>query len=591
MPEMRRVIVELRYSAGRRDLARDVASGETRPHVTADVVPSIAGLEIDPTYPPVELPALVAASSRGPRDVTEGLALDTDETHATYLVRATVSEDDLDATVAAADSNQAVVGLFADVAVQPCLICPGDPAAGDDSDVERLLCADRLRDCGMDGSGVLVAVVDTGINMAYLNARGKNPGFDAARSWTPVAGLTPGDLPVDHGTMCAFDVCIAAPKCTLLDIALLQSTTPGRTIMEGFLSDAVLAYRHLLDVMTAPQRPGECRSMVVNNSWGMFHPSWDFPVGHPGNYSDNADHPFNRIVASLDLAGADILFAAGNCGPDCPDGRCRGVTSNAIYGANSHPQVLSVAGVDTTKTRVGYSSVGPGRLTKQKPDLAGYTHFKGSGVYPADGGTSAATPVVAGVVAALRSRIPHQASRPETSPAAVRNLLVKTAEDAGLTGYDFEYGWGIVNGCALAAAHCGDRECPCPDRPCRTCCCCCCCCRCRRCGCETELPDLVPVPEGDSGFCRRRDGTLLVRICNQGNGPAGPSTTTVDFGSHGAVDVATPALAAGACVDLSVQIPPGCFDPDCEFRITADSRGVVSESNETNNTASGSCLG
>jgi hypothetical protein len=26
--------------------------------------------------------------------------------------------------------------------------------------------------------------------------------------------------------------------------------------MEGFLSDAVLAYRHLLDVMLAPKRPG-----------------------------------------------------------------------------------------------------------------------------------------------------------------------------------------------------------------------------------------------------------------------------------------------------------------------------------------------
>jgi hypothetical protein len=56
---------------------------------------------------------------------------------------------------------------------------------------------------------------------------------------------------------------------------------------------------------------------------------------------------------------ARILFAAGNCRADCPDSRCQGVTSNAIYGANGHPQVLCVAGVDTTKQRVGYSTIGP----------------------------------------------------------------------------------------------------------------------------------------------------------------------------------------------------------------------------------------
>jgi hypothetical protein len=160
--------------------------------------------------------------------------------------------------------------------------------------------------------------------------------------------------------------------------------------MEGLLSDAVLAYRHLLNIMLAPRRPGEMRSLVVNNSWGMFHPSWDYPVGHPGNYSDNPNHPFNRIVVTLERAGADIVFAAGNCGSDCPDGRCRGVTAKAIYGANSSPAVLTVGGVDISGLRVGYSSKGPGRLTPNKPDVCGFTHFSGSGVYAAAGGTSAA---------------------------------------------------------------------------------------------------------------------------------------------------------------------------------------------------------
>src|SRR5205814_5525407 len=141
------------------------------------------------------------------------------------------------------------------------------------------------------------------------------------------------------------------------------STTPGATAMAGLLSDAVLAYSKLRQILVA--MPASKRAMVISNSWGMFSPKWDFPPVHPGNYSDNANHPFNIIVASLENAGTDILFAAGNCGRDCADGRCDFGTTHPICGANSHPSVISVAGVDTTKSRVGYSSQGPGRLTSQ----------------------------------------------------------------------------------------------------------------------------------------------------------------------------------------------------------------------------------
>ncbi len=367
-----------------------------------------------------------------------------------YVMRAEVDEKDAEKAAEALMKKSGVRGVYADVPMVPQMICPGSPPQGTDRTVESRLCTSALRRAGADGDGVLVAIVDTGINMAHIRSKGKNPGFDAARSWVPRAGLTPGNLPVGHGTMCAFDACIAAPKCTLLDIALLQSNRTGATRMEGFLSDAVRAYQHLIRVMRAPRRPGETRSLVVNNSWGMFHPSWDFPVGHPGNYSDNPGHPFNRIVTTLARHGADILFAAGNCGSDCPDGRCRGVTTRAIYGANSHPQVLSVAGVDTTKTRVGYSSKGPGRLARNKPDISGYTHFAGSGVYAADGGTSAACPVVAGVVAAIRTKRPYIAGNPSRSPASIRRMVTSTAQDLGTRGYDFSHGYGVVNGCSIA---------------------------------------------------------------------------------------------------------------------------------------------
>ena len=190
--------------------------------------------------------------------------------------------------------------------------------------------------------------------------------------------------------------------------------------MAGLLSDAVLAYSKLRTILNG--MPVTKRAMVISNSWGMFSPTWDFPPGHSGNYSDNANHPFNLIVASLEAAGADILFAAGNCGRDCPDSRCAFGAAPPICGANSHPAVLSVAGVDVNKARVGYSSQGPGRLNAKKPDIAIYTHFVGSLVYPEDGGTSAACPVAAGVVAAIRSKYPVS----KLSPLQLRSLIFKS---------------------------------------------------------------------------------------------------------------------------------------------------------------------
>jgi hypothetical protein len=112
--------------------------------------------------------------------------------------------------------------------------------------------------------------------------------------------------------------------------------------------------------------------------------------------------------------------------------------------------VYSVAGVDVTNTRVGYSSQGPGRLSTRKPDISAYTHFRGSDVYPnrVDGGTSAACPVAAGVVAAIRSRYPVG----RISPFQLRALISKTAIDLGGLGFDYDHGWGVINAAKVVSA-------------------------------------------------------------------------------------------------------------------------------------------
>lgn len=442
-PTDRRVIIELNPDAADMDAAASAgAFGRGR-----------AAVRLDADFAPLQLPGLELLDVElktdvDPTAVGPPVALDLSPEASTYLVRATVDEGRLDALADRPD----VVQVFSDPQIEVCApVCPGGAARGNAADVAAALCVPDLAAAGATGAGVLMAIVDTGISLAHLQGLGLNPTVDAVRSWVPDPALTPFQFGPDHGTMCAFDALIAAPQATLLDIAVLASTAQGPTVMSGVLSDAVRAYRHLIDVMAAPRRPGDSRSMVVSNSWGMFHASWDFPVGHPGNYSHNANHPFNRIVARLEAAGADILFAAGNCGANCPDGRCQGVTNAGIVGANSSPSVTAVAGVDVNAERAGYSTQGPGSLSWQKPDISGYTHFQGSGVYAADGGTSAATPVVAGVLGAVRTRRPYAAGVGSRTPAAMRTLLTSTARDLGASGYDFDHGFGVVDGCALAA--------------------------------------------------------------------------------------------------------------------------------------------
>jgi len=87
-------------------------------------------------------------------------------------------------------------------------------------------------------------------------------------------------------------------------------------------------------------------------------------------------------------------------------------------------------------------------MEKNKPDIASFTHFAGSGVYAADGGTSAATPVAAGVVAAIRRVYPASV----LSPAELRDLLRATAKQQGSDKFNYEYGYGVIDVASLLAA-------------------------------------------------------------------------------------------------------------------------------------------
>lgn len=442
-----KVMIQMRSSPAAHAAAMSFSAA---PQLSSNLQERIPGLVLDAEFPSVQIPGVQTSTGAAMSSLSQAVTFSFEPQQSTYLVRGHMPDGaQQHQTMAAALASPDVVGVFSDPIIEGFATCGGDPAIGTAKDVATKLAVRKLASSGMDGADVPLAIVDTGINLAHLKTKGMSLKLDAKRSYVPTGVTTlPGKHPVAHGSMCAFDAAIAAPKATFLDHAVLLSQVHGATQMAGLLSDAVLAYLRLRTVLTS--MPSAKRALVVSNSWGMYAPASDFPPGHAGNYSDNPNHPFNIVVGSLEATGADIVFAAGNCGRDCPDQRCGFGAKPSICGANSHPAVLSVAGIDLNGKRVGYSSQGPGRLTAKKPDIATFTHFTGSDVFAPgpDSGTSAACPVAAGVVAAIRSRYPAA----KLSPLQLRSLIQKTALDAGNSGFDNDYGFGALDVTALLAA-------------------------------------------------------------------------------------------------------------------------------------------
>jgi subtilisin family serine protease len=346
--------------------------------------------------------------------------------------------------------------VHADALIAPFVTCGSTPPVGNAADVKTKLDVATLHAKGLDGDGVAIAVMDTGINATHLKTKlGALPRMDVANSWTPPGSTTaPFKYPVDHGTMSAYDVLLAAPKATLLDFPILAGSIPGGSTVGSSIGEALLGFSQLLTFWAVAFAVGGANrysALVVSNSWGIYHPSWDFPAGHRGRYCDNPRHPFNIVVSAL-AQSADIIFAAGNCGADCASSKCQGRVTETIMGANAHPEVLTLAGCDTNDARVGYPSQGPSitGMFQQKPDLTAYTHFLGSeafGAGSADSGTSTACPIAAGCVAAIRTK--ESAAR--TTPVNLFAQLRATARSVStVAGWNGDYGHGIID--AVAAA-------------------------------------------------------------------------------------------------------------------------------------------
>jgi hypothetical protein len=300
----------------------------------------------------------------------------------------------------------------------------------------------------VSAEGVLVAVVDLGLDSTHRRTGACGgmhpyPCFDSSASHAP-SGRQPGAADRrSHGSMVAFDATLVAPDVTLADLTMQSGET--------FLCDAYRHYSRLVPMMSRDLL-ARYKGVVLANAWYVR----DASAAGAQTYINEPLHPVNRAITALDALGADIVFAAGNCGP-VPANGCT-ASGATIYGANSHPSVLTVGAAPRNRwVKVsGLSSRGFGqsRLATQKPDLLAFTDFLGSvhrlAPNKPDTGTSAATGLAAGYVAAARAKL-GPPTDPSSTPARLREYLRGRVEPCnGPNAWNKDEGAGLLSGdCGL----------------------------------------------------------------------------------------------------------------------------------------------
>ena len=322
-----------------------------------------------------------------------------------------------------------------------------------------------------DGSGVVVAVVDTGIDGTHPDLAGSfvwgydavgcttfgpiPPGYDASAGQihgTHVAGIVAARR--DNG----LGVAGVAPAALLMDIQVFCGPfTDDFTIASGI-------WAAIYDLDGDGITPD-----VINMSLGG--------KGYGQVVKDAIDSALTGYdVVMTGLLGVPVAipyYDDGTGGGTAGDGEPDRSVTVVVAMANSsmderyypagYPGVIAVGATNPHDERASFSTAG-GHISVSAPgvdilstwptwdtDPTGqpYLYFRISG-------TSMATPQVAGAAALVKQFFPG------ATPYQVRELLERTAVDIGPAGFDRETGWGRIDlknlADELAAIHAGSAS-------------------------------------------------------------------------------------------------------------------------------------
>lgn len=263
--------------------------------------------------------------------------------------------------------------------------------------------AELVHKAGNIGEGIKVAVIDSGVDYTHDDLEGLVVGgYDFVNN---------DHDPFDdngHGTHVAGTIAAVNNEIGVIGVA------PGVDI-------------YALKVLDA-SGSGSFSNIIAALNWCVLN---GIKVTN-NSYGSSVDPGITVQEAFNNSYGKGILHiaSAGN------SGKANGRGDNVGFPAQ-YDSVMAVAATDSNDARAYFSSTGPD-VEIAAPGVAILSTVPGGG-YESWSGTSMASPHVAGVAALV------MASNSGISNVAVRERLVSTAEDLGVTGRDTWFGYGLVD--------------------------------------------------------------------------------------------------------------------------------------------------
>jgi len=281
---------------------------------------------------------------------------------------------------------------------------------------------------GATGEGIIVGVVDSGVNPALPEFSEKISSFsqDVAGS----RGLGDED---GHGTSVAAVILAARNNADIQGVAFganllaLRTDTPGSCQSTGLSSGCSYADSNIaraIDVAIAN------RTRVINLSFG----------------GSTANSTLRDAINRATAAGIIIVVAAGNNAGADPNGFALIANESLARGL-----VIVAGGVDAADQIAIFSNGGSNRAGSTADHYVSalatdVRTINGEGAAVLGTGTSYSAPAISGAVALLAHAFPNLTS------AQIVTLLLTSARDLGVVGIDAIYGNGVVDLSAAFAA-------------------------------------------------------------------------------------------------------------------------------------------